>query len=202
VFGTVKAASPSGMSSAAPSIVVIGASTGGTRVVAELLGLLPPLQASLIIVQHMPQYINNSVVRSWGQVAHNEVKLAEDGEQLAEGLVLVAPSKIHCAVTGNCRISLKEGPEVNFVRPSIDVTMRSLGRPTRGQRLIGVVLTGMGQDGAAGLAHIKELGGRTIVQNEATCAIYGMPGAAVRLGAVDYELPPEAIARLLTATFG
>jgi two-component system, chemotaxis family, protein-glutamate methylesterase/glutaminase len=190
------------MATLAPTLVIIGASTGGTRAVAEILALLPPLRACLLIVQHMPRYINASVVRTWGHHARVQVKLAEDGAPLTQGLALVAPSQTHCTIKGNSHVSLAPGPEVNYVCPAIDVTMSSLGPPANNQGLFGVLLTGMGKDGAAGLAHIKRLGGCTIAQNEASCAIYGMPAAAVRLGVVDYELPPAAIARLLASTLG
>ena len=191
-----------GLCSVAPSVVVIGASTGGTRVLPELLKLLPPLRACILIVQHMPKYINASVVRSWSQDASGVVKLAQQDEILEEGIVLVAPSEVHCVLTGNRRINLEDGPRVNFVRPAIDVTMRSFAPLQPGQKLFGVLMTGMGKDGALGLAHIKGLGGCTIAQNEATCAIYGMPAAAVKLGVVNYELPPEAIARVLASALG
>ena len=89
--------------------------------------------------------------------------------------MLVAPSDVHCRVVANHLIQTAPGPPVNYVCPSIDVTMQSLGSPLSGSKLIGVILTGMGRDSAAGLAHIKRLGGLTVVQNAQTCAVYGMP---------------------------
>jgi two-component system chemotaxis response regulator CheB len=182
--------------------LIVGASTGGPRVLTELVGLLPPLKAGMLIVQHMPQYINESLVRSLRREARMEVRLAQEDDQMRDGLILVAPSEAHCVLAGNRRIHLDKGPEVNFVRPSIDVAMQSLGPPEPGSQLVGVLLTGMGSDGAAGLAHVKRLGGLTVVQNEETCALYGMPGAAARLGCVDYQLPPGRIARLLAERLG
>ncbi len=178
-------------------LIVIGASTGGTRVVPHLLEGLPLASASVLIIQHMPKFINASVTRSLSQHTAAEVRLAGDRDELAPGQVLLAPSEVHCTLVQNCSVRLHAGPQVNYVCPAIDVTMQSLRPPAPGQKLIGVLLTGMGKDGAAGLAHIKQLGGLTIAQNKATCAVYGMPAAAVKLGCVDYELPPEQIATLL-----
>ena len=182
-----------------PSLIVIGASTGGPKVLWDLFSAMPPLSACILIVQHFPKFINDSFVRSLSLRTQAKVRLAQHGDELAEGLVLVAPSEVHCRVVGNRHLHLASGPDVNYVCPSIDVTMQSLCAWPNGSKLIGVLLTGMGRDGAAGLAHVKQLGGLTIAQYEATCAVYGMPGAAVRLGCVDFELPPEKIATLLVA---
>lgn len=182
--------------------VVIGASTGGPRVLSELLSLLPPLRACVVIVQHMPKFINPSFVRSLSRAARREVSLAKDGEALMDGSILVAPSEVHCSFVRNARIRLAPGPGVNYVCPSIDVTMQSLDPPPGPGRLVGVLLTGMGKDGAAGLAHIKRLGGHTLAQNKETCAVYGMPAEAVKLGCVDHQLPPQSIAQVLANYLG
>jgi len=178
------------------SLVIIGASTGGPRILADLVGLLPKLRACLLIVQHFPKFINASFVRTLSRCTPMEVRLAEDGDALQDGQILVAPSEVHCQLVHNRFVRLVSGPPVNFVRPSIDVTMQSVSRSR--PKLIGVLLTGMGKDGAAGMAHLKRLGALTIAQNEATCAVYGMPAEAVRLGCVDHQLPPDRIAELLT----
>jgi two-component system chemotaxis response regulator CheB len=100
-------------------------------------------------------------------------------------------------LTDNARLRVAPGEKVNFVIPSVDVTMQSVRPPWPGQRLFGVILTGMGRDGAAGLAHLKRLGAATFAQDKATCAVHGMPAEAVRMGAVDSELPPEGIVQRL-----
>jgi two-component system chemotaxis response regulator CheB len=123
--------------------------------------------------------------------------LARDGDVLEDGLTLLAPSGVHCTFDRNQSLKLTPGEKVNYVCPSIDVTMLSLTPPALGMRLAGVILTGMGKDGAAGLAHIRKAGGLTLAQNKATCAVYGMPAEAVKLGAVMHELPPEGIVRTL-----
>ena len=184
------------------SLILIGASTGGTRVLTHLISLLPPLQASIVIVQHMPKFINDSFIRTLRQYAAAKVCLAADGESLREGSVFLAPSEQHCTLVDNRSLRLAPGAKVNYVCPSVDVLMQSARPPQNGQRLIGVLLTGMGKDGAAGLAHIKRLGGLTIAQNESTCAVYGMPAQAAQLGCVDYELAPEDIAEMLAARAG
>jgi two-component system chemotaxis response regulator CheB len=183
-------------------LIVIGASTGGPKVLGEILTLLPPLRASVVIVQHMPAFINPSFVRTLARQACMDVRLAQEGDALDEGVILVAPSDFHLTFVRNRCVRLGSGPQVNYVRPAIDVAMMSLLPPGPGQKIIGVVLTGMGRDGAAGLAHIKRLGGMTVAQDEASCAVWGMPAQAVKLGCVDYELPPASIVALLTNEAG
>lgn len=179
------------------SLVLIGASTGGNRVLTQLVTLLPRLPAATVIVQHMPKFINASFARTLSLNARVEVRLAEDGEVLQEGCIYLAPSERHCILVENRLLRLNSGAPVNFVCPSADVLMQSAQPPVHGQRLIGVLLTGMGKDGAAGLAHLKRLGGLTIAQDQASCTIYSMPAEAVRLGCVDHQLCPEKIAELL-----
>jgi two-component system, chemotaxis family, protein-glutamate methylesterase/glutaminase len=181
----------------APRLIVMGASTGGVRILGEIVSRLPCLRACLVIVQHMPKFINASFVRTLGNHAQAEVRLAQDGDRLAQGLILVAPSEVHCRIVSNRWLQLAPGPSVNYVCPSIDVTMQSVGPSSHGSKPVGVLLTGMGRDGADGMAHLKALGGITITQNESTCAVYGMPAEAVRLGCVDFELPPAKIADFL-----
>jgi two-component system chemotaxis response regulator CheB len=178
-------------------LIVIGASTGGTRTLAELVSQLPPLPACMVIVQHMPLFINESLARTLANHTSSQVRLARDGDVLQDGLILLAPSGVHCYIEHNHSIRLAEGEKVNYVCPSIDVTMLSVTKPISSMRLAGVLLTGMGKDGAVGLAHIRKAGGLTIAQNKATCAVYGMPAEAVKLGAVMHELPPDAIAQKL-----
>jgi two-component system chemotaxis response regulator CheB len=185
-----------------PHLLVIGASTGGPGVLTSLLSQLPPLRAGVLIVQHMPKFINGSFVRTLGRNSQVEVRLAQHGDALGEGVIHVAPSEVHCELSANRLICLRAGPQVNFVCPSIDVTLQSLGKPAPAGKLVAVLLTGMGRDGASGLAHVKSLGGMTIAQDEASCAVYGMPAAAVRLGCVDHEMPPASIARFLAHALG
>jgi two-component system chemotaxis response regulator CheB len=107
--------------------------------------------------------------------------------------VYFAPGGFHLMLEGNSRIILKEGPRINFVQPSADVAMQSLLKPLRQARIFGVILTGMGKDGTEGIRHIKAIGGVTIAQDRESCAIYGMPKAAVESGAVDFVASPHDI---------
>jgi two-component system chemotaxis response regulator CheB len=179
-------------------LVVIGASTGGTQVVTEMLRAMPPLPACIVIVQHMPKFINASLARTLSRNAAAPVRIIEEGDRVGEGGIFLAPSEVHCTLVNNRSFHLATGPKVNFVCPSIDVTMRSLVPPLASHALVGVLLTGMGEDGAAGLAHMKQLGALTLAQNQATCAVYGMPAKAVKLGCVDRVLPPGEIARVIS----
>jgi two-component system chemotaxis response regulator CheB len=183
-------------------LLVIGASTGGTRVLPDLIAPLSQYGATIVIVQHMPRYINASLVRTLGRHAACPVSLVRDGDRLEPAHVYVAPSEVHCTFVNNRGLRLAPGPTVNYVCPSIDVTMQSLRPPDPGQVLIGILLTGMGRDGASGLVHLKQLGGTTFAQNQASCAVYGMPAEAVKLGCVDHLLPPLEIARYVGRKLG
>jgi two-component system chemotaxis response regulator CheB len=182
-------------------LILIGASTGGTRVLTSLLAQVPPLPAAMVIVQHMPGFINASFVQSLARVSQAPVRLAVDEERLVEGEILLVPSDFHCSLVGNRSLAMTVGPKVNFVCPAVDVLMQS-ARPTPNQKIIGILLTGMGKDGAAGLRHLKGIGATTVVQNQATCAVYGMPGEAVKTGCVDHQLSPDGIGRLMQTLLG
>jgi two-component system, chemotaxis family, protein-glutamate methylesterase/glutaminase len=177
-------------------LVLIGASTGGTRVLPEILSRVRDPRPAVLVVQHMPRYINASVVRTLARYWPGPVRLAEEGDGLEDGLLLVAPSEVHCTLIHDRRIHLEAGPPVNCVCPAIDVTMRSVQAPLPAP-VTGVLLTGMGRDGAEGMLHLKGLGARTLAQDAVTCAVYGMPAEAVKLGAVDRQGPPEQIAAWL-----
>ncbi len=184
------------------NVVMIGVSTGGPVALKQLLGELPAGNAAFVVVLHVPAGMDDKVAKSLDAVCPMPVALARHGESLQAGRIYLAPAGLHLSLEGNnSRIALKEGPRVNFVQPSADVAMLSLSKP-RGERLIGVILTGMGRDGAEGIRHIKSLGGVTFAQERASCAIYGMPKAAVETGAVDFELTPQAIRKKLGELLG
>ncbi|MBC7963272.1 MAG: chemotaxis protein CheB [Steroidobacteraceae bacterium] len=179
------------------NIVMIGVSTGGPIVLKRLFGELPQLDAAFVIVLHIPPGMDYRIAKSLASVAAMPVALAEDGDYLRSGQIYLAPGGFHLKLEGNSRIILEEGPRVNFVQPSVDVAMKSLLKPLKRGRMIGVILTGMGRDGAEGIRHIKDLGGTTFAQDQESSAIYGMPQAAAETGAVDFVLPPEKIGRKL-----
>lgn len=172
------------------NLIVIGSSTGGVRVLETVFSGLPRLNAVMVLVHHMPRFINQSVADQLQSISDMDVKVADHRDELVHGCVYVAPSEVHLQVIANRFTELFPGEKVNFVRPSIDVAMNSLLKRS-GDKIIGVVLTGMGADGAAGITHIKEIDGITIAQDKATSAIYGMPKAAYETGSVDFVLSPE-----------
>lgn len=183
------------------TVVIIGASTGGFKIVRKIFSGLPVLNAGIIIVQHMLRSVNGAFKEKLNGDTGMEVKIAEDGDGIEAGKVYIAPSGVHLRLTNNTKIRLFDDGKVNAVRPSIDVTMKSLkSGPEDG--IIGVILTGMGKDGVEGIIHIKALGGITVAQDRDTSAIYGMPKAAVETGHVDFALTPEKISDKLTELCG
>jgi len=158
----------------------------------ELFHDMPRLNASILLVQHMPGFINESVRATLDAETQMDVLLAQDGVAIERGVVYIAPTGVHMKLVKNHRIRLAAGPKVNYVCPAIDVTMQSLVREPK-FKFFGVVLTGMGDDGAAGIVHIKRLRGVTFSQNQETCRVYGMPKVAAATGCVDFVMRPVEI---------
>jgi len=182
-------------------VILIGVSTGGPKALPEILSKLPgDLPAAILIVQHMPKGFTRSFAEHLNSYSHIEVREAEKGDEILAGKVLIAPGDYHMTVEGS-RIELTSDPAVNFVRPSADVLMKSAARAF-GNRCIGIVLTGMGNDGAEGLCDIKKEGGRTIAQDEDSCVIFGMPKAAIDMGVVDMVSPLRDIPRNVVKLIG
>ena len=179
------------------NIVMIGVSTGGPIALKNLFANLPPLDAAFVIVLHIPPGMDYRIAKGLGAVASMPVALAQEGEYLHSGRIYLAPGGFHLKLEGNSRVILQEGPRVNFVQPSADVAMLSLLKPLKERHIIGVIMTGMGKDGAEGVRHIKALGGLTMAQDLASSAIYGMPKAAMETGAIDFQLPPDKISKKL-----
>ncbi len=178
-------------------LIALGASTGGPTVMAEILADLPgSLPIPILAVQHIaPGFVSG--LAEW--LAHNtllRVKLAEDGESTRAGTVYLAPSGSQMGISRDSRIRLTGGPAEQEFCPSISHLFQSVAE-SFGSSAIGVLLSGMGQDGAAGLMELDRTGGVTVAQDEDTCVIFGMPGEAVRLGAAQYVLPPRQISELL-----
>jgi two-component system chemotaxis response regulator CheB len=181
----------------AMQVVAIGASTGGPKVLEDLLSSLPVgYAAPMIVIQHMADPFIGAMVTSLRRRCALTIKIAETGDRLLPSTVLIAPPDAHLTVLPGGRVHIEAGAPVRGFRPSIDVTFASIAR-VYGSRACGVLLTGMGADGAAGLLAIREAGGTTLVQDEATCAVFGMPRAAVDLGAAQHVLPPAGLARHL-----
>lgn len=175
------------------TIIAIGSSTGGPRALETVISGFPPdLSAGVLVVQHMPAGFTRSMAERLDQICSIQVKEAEDGDRISAGVVYIAPGDYHMVVSSDGIIRLNQAPPVNYVRPSVDVTLLSLPAVYSNQ-LVGVILTGMGKDGAAGMAKIKAQGGVTIVQDERTSVIYSMPRAVVENGDADYILPLDRI---------
>lgn len=175
------------------TLIAIGSSTGGPRALETVLSGFPPdLQAGVLVVQHMPAGFTRSMAERLDQICRIKVKEAEEGDRISAGVVYIAPGDYHMVVSPDGVIRLNQTPPVNYVRPSVDVTLLSLS-PAYSRQLVGVILTGMGKDGAAGMAKIKAEGGVTIVQDERTSVIYSMPRAVVENGDADYILPLDRI---------
>jgi two-component system chemotaxis response regulator CheB len=192
---TRRAASAIGRKDTATPIVAIGASTGGPAALAEVLGGLGEVGASVLIVQHLhPDFVSGLV--SWmARVSPLPVELAVHGRRLEPGVAFIAPGGTHLRVDHDDTIVLDPAPE-SLHRPSVDVLFSSIAERGDG-RNVGVLLTGMGDDGAAGLLALKRRGDVTIVQDEATSVVFGMPRAAQRLGAAVHVLPIDRIARTI-----
>ncbi|GFO60658.1 chemotaxis protein CheB [Geomonas silvestris] len=185
----------------AKNIVVIGVSTGGPMTLKTLFSELPPLDAAFLVVLHITPEMDFRIAQGIAASASMPAELARDAEFMKAGHIYLAPGGYHLKVEGNHRFALYTGPRVNYVQPSVDVTMFSFTRQSAGQ-LIGVILTGMGRDGALGLKHMKDIGATTIAQDQKSSVIYGMPKAALETGAVDYVLPPLGIAAKLVELLG
>jgi two-component system chemotaxis response regulator CheB len=186
------------------STVVIGASTGGPGVVERVLSELPiEADARVLVVQHMPDGFTARFAERLDSASDYSVREATDGVRIGGGEALLAKGGSHMRVRnhagGRLRVSLTDEPPEHNVRPAVDVTMNSAAAVVSGP-LTGVVLTGMGRDGAAGIEAIKEAGGRTVAQDEASSAVYGMPRRAAETGAVDIVCGIDGLAAAITET--
>lgn len=185
-------------------VVVIGASTGGTEALASVLRVLPPNSPGIAIVQHMPEHFTRSFANRLNELCDIEVKEAENGDSVIPGRALIAPGNYHMLLKrsgANYYVEVKSGPLVSRHRPSVDVLFKSAAQ-YGGKNVIGVIMTGMGKDGAEGMKLMHEQGTKNIAQDEATCVVFGMPKEAIALNAVDYVLPldkiPQKILELAT----
>ncbi len=172
-------------------IIAIGASTGGTEAIREVLVSMPPDSPGIVITQHIPAAFSAPFAKRMDGCSPMTVYEASDGQQIVPGHVYIAPGDQHLVVERDgaryiCR--LNDGPPVNRHKPSVDVLFRSVAQ-NAGSNAIGVILTGMGDDGARGLKELQEAGAPTIAQDEATSVVWGMPGEAVKLGAADQVVP-------------
>jgi len=172
-------------------VVAIGASTGGTEALRQILEAMPPDAPGMVIVQHMPELFTAAFARRLDETCRIEVKEAADGDRVLEGRALIAPGNRHTMLRrsgAHYTVEVADGPAVSRHRPSVDVLFRSAALAA-GPNAVGVIMTGMGNDGASGLLEMKRAGAATIAQDEATCVVFGMPKEAIARGAVDDIAP-------------
>lgn len=200
---TVASASPAQYSSAmhqtTQTIVAIGASTGGTEALRSVLTSLPAFAPPIVIVQHMPEHFTAAFAKRLDDECHITVREAVNGDRVLRGQALLAPGNKHMTLTrsgAEYGLQVVDGPLVSRHRPSVNVLFRSVAKYA-GANAIGVILTGMGDDGAEGLKTMREAGARTIGQNEASCIVYGMSRVAKQLGGVEMELDLHDIPKAL-----
>jgi two-component system chemotaxis response regulator CheB len=184
-------------------IILIGASTGGTEALKDVLARLPANLPPICIVQHIPSTFCGAFANRLNEVSQLEVREAREGDVLRRGLVLVAPGDFHMVLRKSgdhgYGVSLKQGPKIHFCRPSVDVLFESAA-PIVGRRAVAGILTGMGADGASGLLKLRQAGARTFAQDQKTCVVYGMPRVAVELGAVEAVVPLDKVADHIVKT--
>lgn len=182
--------------------IALGASTGGTQAITQVLSALPADAPGIVMVQHMPPGFTRSFAERLNSLCRIRVKEARDGDRILPGQALLAPGDFHMAVVrdgAHCAVRVYEAPPVNRFRPSVDVLFNSCAEEL-GASCVGAILTGMGNDGARGLLALREAGGYTIAQDEATSVVFGMPREAIALDAADTVLPlPSITSALLNA---
>jgi len=177
-------------------VVVIGSSTGGTKALEKVLMSMPRNCPPVVVVQHMPESFTKSFADRLNELCECEVKEAADGDSVIPGRVIIARGNYHTLLKrsgAKYYIQVKSGPLVSRHRPSVDVLFKSAAR-FAGANVVGVILTGMGRDGAAGMRLMSDGGAKNIAQDEKTCVVFGMPKEAIDAGGVDYVLPLENIA--------
>ena len=183
------------------TIIAIGSSTGGTEAVKDVLMALPPNTPPILIIQHMPEHFTKTWADRMNSLCQISVKEAEDGDSVLSGHALVAPGSYHMTLVrsgARYSVQINQNPPVNRHRPSVDVTFASVAQYA-GANAIGVILTGMGGDGAKEMLTMKQAGAFTIAQDEASCVVFGMPKEAIKLGGVDKILPLSEIPAAIVA---
>ena len=182
-------------------IVAIGTSTGGTQALEAVLSELPAVSPGIVVVQHMPPQFTAAFAARLNSLCEIEVREAVNNDRVVPGCALIAPGGRHMLLVrsgAQYHVEIKDGPPVNRHRPSVDVLFRSVAK-CAGKNALGVIMTGMGDDGARGLKEMRDAGAHTVAQDEATCVVFGMPKEAIRLEAAARIEPLDHIARLILA---
>ena len=178
-------------------VVAIGASTGGTEALKTVLTGMPPNAPGTLVVQHMPAKFTTSFAERLNELSAMTIKEAKDGDSLVNGVALLAPGNYHMLLKrsgARYYVQVKKGPLVHHQRPAVDVLFHSVANYA-GSNAIGVILTGMGADGAIGLLKMKEAGAGTVAQDEKSCIVFGMPKEAIKLGAADKVVPLNSVSK-------
>lgn len=184
-------------------VVALGTSTGGTQALEEVLTALPRVSPGIVIVQHMPEKFTAAFAARLDGLCRIEVKEAQHNDRVVQGRALIAPGGRHLLLKRSGAqyfVEVIDGPLVNRHRPSVDVMFRSVAK-CAGSNALGVIMTGMGDDGAAGLLEMRTAGGRTIAQDEESCVVFGMPKEAIKRGGVERTLPLGALAQEILRQF-
>ncbi|MBZ4658204.1 two-component system, chemotaxis family, response regulator CheB [Desulfacinum infernum DSM 9756] len=180
-------------------IIALGASTGGTEALKYVLMQMPPNSPGIVVVQHMPPKFTTAFAKRLDGCCQIEVREAQDGDTVRPGLALIAPGNLHMVFKRSGAryfVEIKDGPLVCHQRPAVDVLFHSVARYA-GANAVGVIMTGMGRDGAKGLLEMRKAGARTIAQDEASCVVFGMPKEAIKMGAAEFVVPLDAIPETL-----
>ena len=187
---------PRAMTQTTERVVAIGTSTGGTQALEEVLSALPRVCPGIVIVQHMPEKFTAAFAARLDGICRIEVREARHNDRVVPGRALIAPGGRHMLLKRSGAqyfVEVVDGPVVNRHRPSVDVMFRSVAK-SAGVNALGVIMTGMGDDGAAGLAEMRGAGARTLAQDEESCVVFGMPKEAIKRGGVERSVPLQAIA--------
>ena len=180
-------------------VIAVGASTGGTKAIEAVLSSMPATAPGTVIVQHMPESFTTSFAQRLNEICQMEVREACDNDSVVPGTALIAPGNRHMLLYrrgGTYYVNIKNGPRVHYQRPSVDVLFQSVAK-NAGKNAVGILLTGMGADGAKGLLAMRKSGADTIAQDEASCVVFGMPKEAIRLGAVDEVVPLSKVSQTI-----
>lgn len=182
-------------------VIAIGTSTGGTQALELVLSALPRVSPGIVVVQHMPEKFTTAFAARLNDICQIEVREAHNGDRVIPGLALIAPGGRHMLLKrsgAQYHVEVQDGPLVSRHRPSVDVLFRSVAKYA-GKNALGIIMTGMGDDGARGLREMHDAGARTVAQDEESCIVFGMPKEAIKLGSVDKVIPLHAIAWEISA---
>ncbi|MCX8087226.1 MAG: chemotaxis response regulator protein-glutamate methylesterase [Rhodocyclaceae bacterium] len=201
VMLAAQAANARAMAETTDKVVAIGTSTGGTQALEAVLTKLPRVTTGIVVVQHMPEKFTAMFAERLNSLCEIEVREAQDGDRVLSGRALIAPGGRHMMLKrsgAQYYVEVRDGPVVNRHKPSVDVLFRSVAQAA-GRNALGIIMTGMGDDGARGLKEMHDAGAQTIAEDESTCVVFGMPKVAIELGGVDKIVPLDRIPQEIIA---